>query len=305
MDMAMNHPLPQVRRGAIGHLGKYRDELEPTWVNYLKEGTPEQKELAISQYGWWHPIEKRLPQLDAIGAILRDPAMPVDVRIAAAGSLAYMGEAARKYYPDIVKLLTEDKPDDPFQLSDMGIGKNLNVLCSTPFASGLVPDKKVHYTAALKLIRHKRQHARAEGLRMLRGIPLEDFHLVADDVLHVIADDDPTYHSYHNPTGPIAAAIAILAELNIKEGLDYALLIGKNPSGKGSFRALATWDCLAAYGGNAKDALKQYQERTDNRTDWGRHTGSYNKMLKAIEEDKNPQKLISLEEAIQAGKGKD
>lgn len=305
MAMAMAHPLPQVRRAAVGHLGEHRDALEPLWDKYLKGGTPEQKELAIGQYGWWIPVEKRLPQLEVIGAVLRDPAMPVNVRMDAAGSLAYMGEPARKYYPEIVKLLAEDKPDDPFQLGDMGIGKCLNVLCPTPFSSGLVPDKELHYQAALKLVRHKRQHARAEGLGMLKGIPLEDFHLVADDVLHVIADNDPTYHSYHNPAGPIAAAIDILAELNIREGLDYALLIGSNPSGKGSFRAKATWEALAAYGANAKDALKQYQERTKNRTDWGRHTGAYNAMVKAVEGDKNPPKLISLEEAIQAGKGKD
>ncbi|MDT8390746.1 MAG: DUF6288 domain-containing protein [Lentisphaeria bacterium] len=305
MELVMHHPLPQIRRGGVGHLGTHRDALESTWIKYLKEGTPEQKQLAISQYGWWHPIEKRLPQLDDIGAILRDPAMPLDVRIDAAGSLAYMGDPARKYYPDIVRLINEDKPDDPFQLADMGIGKNLNVLCPTPFASGLVPDKAAHYQAALKLIRHKRQNGRTEGLQMLRGLPLEDFHLVADDVLHVIADDDPTYHSYHNPSGPIAEAIAILADLKIKEGLDYAMLIGKNPSGKGSFRAKATWESLAAYGGNAKDALEQYRERTKNRTDWGRHTRAYNAMVKAVEGDKNPPKLITLEEAIQAGKGKD
>jgi hypothetical protein len=304
MAMIMHHPLPQIRREAVGHLGPHREALLPTWIDYLETGTPEQKKLAISQYGSWHPIEKRLPQLDAIGAILRDSDMPIDVRLDAIDAIAYMGEPAQSYYPDIVKLLVADKPNDPFQLTDESIGKKLNVLCDTPFSSGLVPDKALHYEAALKLIRHKRQNARADGLRMLRGIPLEDFHLVAADVLHVIADDDPTYHSYHNPSGPISAAIAVLAELNIKEGLDYALMIGNNPSGKGSFKAQATWAALEAYGGNAKDALMLYKERSENRTDWGRLTRHYNRMIKAVEGDKSKTlpKLISLEDAIKAGR---
>jgi hypothetical protein len=47
------------------------------------------------------------------------------------------------------------------------------------------------------------------------------------------------------------------------------------------------------------EALKTW---TNNQTDWGKHTRQYNAMVNAIENDKNPKKLISLEEAIQAGK---
>jgi hypothetical protein len=300
--LAMEHPLPQIRRAASGALGQHREQLESTWVTFMQSGTPKQKELAVNQYGWWIPIELRLPKLDVIGAVLRDTTQPIGVRVAAAGSIAHMGEPARKYYADIVNLMIEDKPDDPFQLTDMGIGSILNALCPTPFASGLVPDQATHIKAALKLVRHKRQHARTDGLVMLQGIPLEAFHLVADDVLHVIADDDPAYHSYHNPSGPVAEAISILASLNIREGLDYALQIGLNPSGKGSFRMKATWEALGKYRGNAKEALKEWQERRGGQTNFGKHQRGYDAMIKAIEEDKNPPPLISLEEAIKAGK---
>lgn len=304
MALAMDHLLPQVRRGASAAFGERREKLTPIWIKYLKEGTDKQKILALGQYGWWHPIEARLPQMAMIGALLKDESQAIDVRTAAAGSLAYMGEPAQKYYPDMVKLLVQDKQGDPLQLIDMGIGKSINVLSKTPFASGLVPDKATHYKAALKLVRHKRQHARGEGLKMLAEIPLKDFHLIADDVVHVIKDQDSTYHSYHNPGGPVTAAITILANLNIEEGIEYALAIRHIPSGKGSFKLRAVMDSLARYGANAKPTLEAMKkdEAWQNVPGNRKLSGNWKRMVKAIEDDKKPKKLISLKDAIKAGK---
>ena len=302
MKLATDHPFPQVRRQATAELGARRDVLEPTFQKWLKSGTATEKKLAVFQYGWWIKPEVKMPVMDMIGALLQDESEDPEVRQAAAGSLAYMGEEAHKYYMDMVKILAADRPDDPLGNVDAGMGKNIVQLCKDPFARGLVTDKDTFYKAALKLVKHKRQGARASGLQMLADMPLEDFHLVANDVMHVIDDKDPTYHSYHNPGGPVTAAISILAHLNIREGIDLAMDIEKNPSGKGSFKMKATWAVLGQYGANAKDALKAYRERSDNRTDYGRHTGAFNKMVKAIEEDTKPKKLISLQDAINAGK---
>jgi hypothetical protein len=299
--LAMDHFLPQVRRQAVGTLVSRRKDLGATWIKYLKQGTTKQKHLAISQYGWWIPIELRLPQLDAIGAILRDTKAPLDLRIDAAGSVSHMGEPAQKYYMDIIKLIALDKPKDIFGEIDGALGKSANTLCKNPLSDELVTDKTLFYKTALKLADNKRQGARASGLSMLAGIPVEDFHLVADKVLHVINDQDGTYHAYHNPGAAVTAGIGILADLNIKEGIGLALDIEKNPSGKHSFKMKATWAVLAKYGANAKDALEIYKVRSDNRTNYGRLTGAYNAMLKAVEKDISPNKLITLEEAKKAG----
>ncbi|MDA7931905.1 hypothetical protein N9B42_02950 [Akkermansiaceae bacterium] len=65
-----------MRQAAGGTLVERRKELGATWIKFLREGTPEQKKLAIGQYGWWIPIELRLPQFDDIGAILRHTEAP-------------------------------------------------------------------------------------------------------------------------------------------------------------------------------------------------------------------------------------
>ena len=85
-------------------------------------------------------------------------------------------------------------------------------------------------------------------------------------------DQDGTYHAYHTPGSAVTAGIGILADLNIKEGLALVLDIEKNPSGKHSFKMKSTWAVLAKYGANAKDALKVYKARSDNRSDYGRIT---------------------------------
>jgi hypothetical protein len=300
--LAMNHQLPQVRRGAMGALGQHRETLTPKYKKFFKEGNDKEKKLAISQYGWWLPIEQRLSVLVYIADILKNDKESLDVRMAAASSIAYMKEHAIKFYPDIVKLMALPKSNDPFSLKNMSLGRALNVISNKPFTDGLVKNKEEHYKVALDLVRHKRQHARSEGLKMLADIPIEDFHRLADDILHIVSDKDPTYHSYHNPGGPVTAAISILANLNIREGIDLAMKIESNPSGKGSFKMKATWACLQQYGANAKEALAEYRKRCNNRTDWGRHTRAFNNMVKLIENDKIPKKLISMEEVLKAGK---
>ncbi|MDB4288718.1 hypothetical protein N9947_01995 [bacterium] len=138
---------------------------------------------------------------------------------------------------DIVKLIALEKSDDIFGEIDGQLGKGANTLCKYPLTEGLVTDKALFCKAALKLVDNKRQGARASGLSMLAGMPAEDFPAVADKVIHVINDQDGTYHAYHayhNPGSAVTAGIGILADLNIKEGLDFAMDIENNPSGKAS-----------------------------------------------------------------------
>ncbi|MFO7906712.1 MAG: hypothetical protein ACQESR_16885 [Planctomycetota bacterium] len=48
---------------------------------------------------------------------------------------------------------------------------------------------------------------------MLLGMPIEDFHLVADTIIEVIEGKDPNWTSYHNPQHDFAPAIQLLASL--------------------------------------------------------------------------------------------
>lgn len=138
---------------------------------------------------------------------------------------------------------------------------------------------------------------------MLAGMPLEDFHLVVDKVIYVIEGKDPDWTSYSSPQQDVGPAIALLASLNIKEGLDYALRVPEfRPKAKAMFWHRATWIALSAYGSAAKETLEVYHKSLQHK-DFKRATGEYKKMLQAVEDDANPpRKLISMKEAIAAGK---
>lgn len=306
----INHPMPQVRRGAGWIAREKREEILPLLDKLLAEGSSREKSFALEFHGWPQEKSLSLPYIDKAGAILKDSKEDPWVRASAASMLAYASDTGTKSYPggkyymDIVNFINENRPWDAFQDVEMSAGASLTSLCDDAFAADLITDKEAFYQASIKLLKHKRQHTRTHGAKMLRGMPLEDFHRVAEHLVHVIEDKDRSYHSYHSPGGPVGGCVAILAQLNIKEGIDLALGILNIKSGKGSFKLRAVMDALAAYGANAKETLENFKKDDawkgvpTNR----KLRGNWNKMVKAIESDKEAVPLITLKEAIAAGK---
>jgi hypothetical protein len=298
------NPFPQVARQAVWALRDKEGDFTPRLLKMMKEGTKKEKQSAIEYFGWQCPTNTALAAMETIGSVLRDTKENPEVRADAAGSLSILGTNAYKYYGDIVKFAAEERPEDKFGDIDWSVGKSLNTLCADPFNAGLVTDKDVFYKVALKLGANKRQHVRADGMRMLAGMPLEDFYRVGDAVMHIIKDEDPTYHSYHSPGGPVGSAIEVFANLKIKEGIPLSLGILDMEGGKGSFKIRAVMDSLANYGGNAREMLEQIKadkrfEGVDKNPKLSR---SWNGMIMAIEQDKNPaQKMMTFEEAKQYG----
>lgn len=298
VKLATNHHMPQIRRKAIGALGAHRAEMTPTYVKWLKGGNAEEKMVALGQYGWWIKPADKLSQLDVIGAILTNPDEPDELRKAAAGSIAYMGDPAKKYYLDILRLV---KATD-----DLDLCKGLGVLSAHPFQEGLIKEKEdieLAYDLAYRLTGDRDQGKRGIGFKMLFGMPLKVFHRFVDRIDYVFKGEDPTWTSYSNPSHDVASAVMWLASLNIREGLDLCgKVMDSRPRGKHMFRHRATWMALGSYGGNAKEALKAYQKTLGEGKTFGRHQKSYLAMVKGIEDAKSAPKLISMKEAIAAGK---
>ncbi|MBT8038505.1 MAG: hypothetical protein KJO21_13290 [Verrucomicrobiae bacterium] len=297
-----DNPFPQVRGPAVWGLRTRGDDFIPKLVEMLESGSQRQKISVMEYFGYKCPPEQAHPQIDKIGAILRNVKEDVKLRVKAASTLSCYGEMAHAYYNDILQFIVDDEPGDHFRDADQSLGRSLNNLCSTPFASGLVTDKELFYKAANKLIDHKRQHGRAEGVRMLSDIPMQDFAPMAGKVMYIIKDEDRTYHSYHTWQSTIGPAIEVLAGLNIKEGLPYAAGIIDREGGKWGFKVRMLCAALPKYGGNAKESLAKI--KTDKRLkdiEKSRFGGIWRKMVKAIDGDPSPKKLISLEDALNNG----
>lgn len=296
-------PYPQVRIPAVWSLRSREDDFIPKVVSMLKSGNQLQKISAMEYFGYKCPPEQALPQIEMIGAILRDKSEDVKLRAKAASTLCHHGEAAFPYYNDLLQLVVDEEPGDHFRDIDQSLGNSINLMSRTPYASGLVTNKELFYAAANKLIEHKRQGARASGIKMLSEAPIEDFHRIADQIMYIIKDTDQTYHSYHGWQNTIGPAIEILANLNILEGIDYAIGVLDREGGKWGFKVRMVCATLPKYGANAKDALSKLQadKRLDNIKD-GKFRDPWNDMVHTIENEKSAKKLVPLKEALKKGR---
>lgn len=297
------HSAPQVTRRAVWTLRAREGDFLPKLAALMKNGTDIEKRSAMGFFGYKCPPEWALPQTDAIGAILRDAKEHPKVRSAAAYAICWHGEAAYKHYQDMLGFVVSDESSDPFGIIRKELASSLNTLAPDPFAAGLVKDKELFYKAALILADNPRQGARADGLQMLRPMPPEDFHIVADKVRHVALNQDPNYQSYHNPSSSVQAAALILAGLDVEEGLVWGWDMLESPDGKAGFKARAILGIMKAYGPSAKPYLDKIRadEKLTKMLDGGRWKGMYAEMVKAVESGE-AEELIPFEEAKKARK---
>lgn len=289
------HPMPKVRDEAIGALHARPHQLLGSIRKLLRQGAALQRQSAFAYFGAGCPKEQLTQARDDLLAILRDPREEMAVRADAAGALCGLGEAAYPYFDDLLQLVMTPKPQDPRGRIDERLGAALNTLCKDPYAAGLVKNKKLFYAAVQKLLDHKRASGRISGTSLIANIPLGDFREVADKIEYIIADQDLTYHSYHN-LGPKTGSISILANLNIEGGIESAFETMDSPNGKAGFKIRLLMDVLPKYGSAAKYVLPKLKTFSA-----GKFQKQWDAMIKQIESDTQPRKMISLEEAKHAG----
>jgi hypothetical protein len=291
------HEMPKVRLEAIWTLRPRKHNLGDKVLAMTKAGTPLQRKSAIDYYAYGCPDEIANPAVETIVAIMRDKAEPVSRRAAAAGALAWRKQGAHPYYEDMLKLLAEEKPDDPRGIIDMHMGRAMTIVSADPYKDGLVKDKKLFYTAVIKLLDHKRADGRSAGTKLIEQIPLEDFHFIADKIAWIIDDSDKTYHSYHN-RGPKTGSITIYANLKIKGGIEAAFAELESPLGKAGFKIRMLMAVIPKYGPAAKQWLPKIKA-----TNAGKFQKQWDAMVKQIEAYGDEEvELISVEEAIRIGK---
>ncbi len=290
------HPMPKVRGEAVSELRSRQHDLTGSIRSMLAKGTPLQRQGAIGYFGNGCPKEQLVLARNDLVSIMRDPKEDMAVRAEAASTLCGHGEAAYPYFEDMLRLVMADKPDDKLGRIDEQLGAGINALCKDPYEAGLVKDKNLFYAVAHKLMDHKRTSGRIAGSALIAMVPLEDFHLVADQVQYIIDDKDLTYHSYHN-LGAKTNCIAILANLNIKGGIEAAFATLEDPNGKAGFKIRLLMDVLPRYGANAKYVLPKIKGN-----DVGKFQKQWDKMVEDIENaPPASREMLTMEEAKQYG----
>ncbi len=293
--------LPWRRTRAGAALKERNGDLIAPIRTILKAGKWQQKVGVCQLIGASAPKYASLQ--DDLVAIITDKNEVVAARQEAVDALCALGESARKEFPTLLKVILEENPNDPYRNLARTIGMDMTKAFSPdPHTLGLVTDKELFYSAVNSLLIHKHEWGRSAGMSLLKSIPPEDFHYVADPFMHVMRDKDLTYVAYHNPTGTIGVGATILARLNVGEGMDCLVDCLKSPVGKWGFKFRMFMSVLPRYGANAKPVLEKLAADPKFKSLFEKGDGDkWQVMVNAINNAPPGPKLITVEEAKQVG----
>jgi hypothetical protein len=146
------------------------------------------------------------------------------------------------------------------------------------------------------------------------NMPLEDFHYVADNVVHATRGTDPAYTVYRGNSGTTELGVKLLDRLNIQEAVD--ILLDSFPTATRGKERGRRFALLVSFGANAKPylpRLKAALEKDLNPDPDAEEGGGFTKdvslnkaeiekAIAQIEKSTNTRKMISLEEAKEVGK---
>lgn len=314
-----NHPFSQVRVGVIKEVQNRRrastekasksqtvDAITPKLKQLALHGKEQEKLVALDCLGGVTSREIRPDTAKFLGEILNNQDESLQVRVAAASALGRgnCGEEALPYYDDIMRFTLEKRSQpDPFGHVDSKLASALDNMTKRikepELEKGITVDRQTRYRVAKQFLDHPRQDVRGFGGKLLKDIPIEDFHIVADELLHVLQNNDPSYHTYSSTLN--ADGLGVLAELNIKEGLDLLEEGIFHGSGKWGFKYRALMSALPKYGANAKPYIAKFEAHKDINKEGDRFTPQWQKVVEQIMNDTSPRKLITVEEAKQIG----
>lgn len=300
----IDHPAPQVRIAAVWTLRQRDPDFIPKFAELMKTGSETEKKSVLGFFGYQCPTEVAAPYIETMAAILRDPNESARVRAAAGNAIAWHGELAKPYLNDLLAFTVEERPDDPKGEVLLELRSALSNMAMGALERKWVTDKALFYEAANRMADHVHQNCRAVAMQMLRGMPIEDFYIVADRVKRVARNRQADSTAYHNPNGPVSTAVLILADFGIKEGMQWAYETLDTPDGKWSFKVRAVMSSLPAYGTHVKPYVEKIQadEKRLRMVSNGRFKRLWDNVVKASKDD--PSKyppLISFEQAKAIG----
>ena len=330
MAVIDTHWSPGVRRAAEWKLLKFkREDLLPLVQQRLKEKRGPTAVVGAGRF--WDPNPE---VLDEVAAIMTNRSNALDLRCAAAKTLGgaawaryvdpeedftrsncdynELSKPARKYFDDLVKVVVEDEEDDLWDELDAAAGGAMASL-GDPYAKNLITDKPLFCKAINKLLAHKHSGGVRNGaISMIAGnMPIEDFHYVADMVMHAGESNDRGWTQYRGNKCAFIG-VAMLDRLNIQEAVE--LCIDSFPSRTRGKERIAHLALFGKFAANAKPYLPKLQAALEE-AQKGAEADSEGEtkdtpltpqmvetLIEEIEKAGEPRKMISLEEAIKMGK---
>jgi hypothetical protein len=269
----------------------------------MMEGGGEQIKVDVISYLGGCHADVLNKYVEFLGQMVRNEKQTLKVRVAAASALGskVLGAASVPYVKDILELVLEKPTEpDPFRKIENTLSKALSSIMkysgTKPMDKESMVEKKLVYEVSNRFLSHKRQNVRQVGCALIEGLPEEDFPIIAERLMLVLKNEDPTYHSYSQAIN--VPGITILADFNIKEGLDFLEHAIFHGGGKWAFKYKSLMNALPKYGANAAPYIEKYEAHKSINKPGDRFTPSWQKMVKKIREDKSPKKMKTFDEVM-------
>ncbi len=250
----------------------------------------------------------------------------VEEKIAAIDLLAKLGRKSIGVQDDLVRLVNDPNEDlwvrnrairalgsvlsptlkDANLLLDLGVSGRLDdtrgdlerelaiataKVIKDPYPLGV--DRKRFYQVIRKYLKGRHHLTRTAGVRLMKNIPINELHLVSEDLVELIRGESPDFVTYHADADR-GTALSIFERLGVEDGV--ALSIETIEPGRwGQKWRLAgketgRFAILRRYGGNAQSGLPALEEMADRLGESGRD------LIEFIKTSPKVRTLVSLEE---------
>jgi len=291
---------PPVRSWSAHELGRRQDNVLPQLMAMVKGDKPEAKLGAINALG---QLKKRaVPALDTLAALLNDNDRWV--RVQAAEALRTIGQDAKPVLPQMLKAVAVKDESDQMQFGAGALAYALFYPGGSYGPKGILANSisdipnDMLYPAIRAVAANPDSHARGCLRSTYALLTLDDVKVLAPTLLASIEEMPPANTMFSK--GVRLAGIKAMARLHIREGIDLAIMLMKIPEwGKGYIISVSL-DVLKQYGGAAKSALPELR-KLEQKYIAKKQANEHKKIadvIAAIENDKNPPKLISLKDYL-------
>ena len=291
-------PLDRFR--SAQELGKRKDDAVPQLLKMLESDKVNDRLGAVIALGQLKA--RAVPALDAIAALLDDEDRWV--RVQAADALRTIGPAAKPVLPKMLKAAAVKDETDPMEFGVGSLAYALFYPGGSYGPRGMLAgsiegiDKELLYPAIRAVATNPDSHARGCLRSTYKLLTMEDVKVLAPEFLASVRDMAPANTMFSK--GVRLAGIQAMARLRIKEGLPLTIMMINLREWGRNYITAASLDILKHYRGAARPILPELKKleaqwRKEKRKDWLKKLAE---VVAAIENDKNPPKLISLKEYL-------
>ena len=253
--------------------------------------------------------ERSAAAVDAVSKALSDENEVV--RVAASYALMRIGKPARRAVPVMIQAALSTNEANTMQPTQTAIAYSLghDPTGGAPlYCTGMFPkwpkgenpldgiDRKVFYPALRKLLRHSSARTRGSGAYAFKYLNEQDVAVLAQDIYDVTLNMAPHYPMFGDV--PRQYGLDLMVRMNLKDGVKICVDTMELSTWGGKTRYPHRLATLEKYRGAAKSVLPQIKSwRPKFRRP--EELAALEKVIKIIEDDKNPPKLTSLADLVE------